>query len=159
MSAGSFSGSGNKGGQDFELNLASIIDCFTVLITYLLVSASFITLGTLDISVATPSNDESVQAVPPAVSVSIHLDDGEALRIELSGQEQRMIAIPSREAGRRDLASLQGQLEQLKGRYPELDGAMVTATDSVKYRELVQVVEKTRTVLSKIALSGQGGAE
>ena len=41
----------HAGETDFELNLASIIDCFTVLITYLLVSASFISLGILDVSV------------------------------------------------------------------------------------------------------------
>ena len=49
MSAGNFEGSG---GQDFELNLASLIDCFTVLITFLLASASFLSVGILDAGVA-----------------------------------------------------------------------------------------------------------
>mgnify|MGYP003351965824 CR=1 FL=1 len=40
------------GGQDFELNLASIIDCLTVIIAFLLLSSSFVSYGTLDTAVA-----------------------------------------------------------------------------------------------------------
>jgi biopolymer transport protein ExbD len=41
MSA-NFGGGGN--GQEVELNITPIIDCFTVLITFLLASASFLSL-------------------------------------------------------------------------------------------------------------------
>ena len=37
-----------EGEQDFELNITSIIDCFTVLIAFILTSASFISIGIID---------------------------------------------------------------------------------------------------------------
>ena len=38
--------------KDFDLNLAPIIDCMTVLITFMLASASFLSIGILDAGVA-----------------------------------------------------------------------------------------------------------
>ena len=64
------SGSGGKKDSDFELNLASIIDCFTVLITYLLVTASFITLGILDVTV-TSSLASTEQTHSPDVMLTV----------------------------------------------------------------------------------------
>ena len=155
MSAGSHGSKGSE--QDFELNLASIIDCFTVLITYLLVSASFITLGTLDITVATPSDLAQPQDPQPAdVAVTIRLAAGGALKIEISGRENRSIDLPARQAGEIDLEGLDTRLNQLHSQYPALDGAQVAADDSIRYRQLVQVVERSRAVLPKVALTGEG---
>ena len=44
-------GSSDSQSGDFELNLASMIDCFTVLIAFLLASSSFLSIGALDVSV------------------------------------------------------------------------------------------------------------
>ena len=45
--------SGDDGVElDFDLNLAPIIDCFTVLITFLLISASYISINIIEASVA-----------------------------------------------------------------------------------------------------------
>src|SRR5579872_5936203 len=74
-------------GQDVDLNLAPIIDCFTVLITYLLVTASFLTLSAVDVSVsatgaaapATPDNS------PPPLVMSIELKAGGQMDIEIRG--------------------------------------------------------------------------
>ena len=61
MSAG---GGGGEG--DVELNLAPIVDCFTVLIAYLLVSMSFISLSIFEAGVAATSPESaSVEVVPP----------------------------------------------------------------------------------------------
>lgn len=158
MSAGASSHGGGQGGdQDFELNLASIIDCFTVLITYLLVSASFITLGTLDVTVATPSDQADAQDPPPAdVAVTIRVAEGGSLRIEVSGRENRHIDIPARQPGQIDVDTFDAQLQEIHARYPAVDGAQVAADDAIRYRQLVQVVERSRAVLPKVSLTGEG---
>ena len=40
---------GNSSGQDVDLNITPIIDCFTVLITFLLASASFLSIGFFEV--------------------------------------------------------------------------------------------------------------
>jgi hypothetical protein len=93
------------------------------------------------------------------ITLSIHLREGQGLVLEVSGREQREIALEPRADGRRDFESLLREVEALQGRYPGLDGALLTASDSVKYQELVQAVEATRVRLPKIALSSvDGGA-
>ena len=44
--------SDSKNSLDFELNLAPIIDCFTVLIAFILISASFASINILDAGIA-----------------------------------------------------------------------------------------------------------
>ncbi len=52
--------------QDFELNLASIIDCFVVLIAFILVSTSFFSIGIIDAEVAGASTtSESTSEITP----------------------------------------------------------------------------------------------
>jgi biopolymer transport protein TolR len=148
---------GKGGEQDFELNLASIIDCFTVLITYLLVSASFITLGTFDVTVATPSDQAEESDPPPSdVQLSIRIAEDAGLKLELSGRDQRQISIPARSPGSMDLDSMEARVLELRENYPALDGAMVSAHDTVKYRQIVQLLERARPVLPKVALTGEG---
>lgn len=65
--------SGSKGGsQDFDINLAPIIDCFTVLITFMLVSASFLAIGIFDAGVEA-AGTSAANTKPPAVHLELSL--------------------------------------------------------------------------------------
>ena len=59
--------------NDIELNLAPIIDCFTVLITYLLLSASFLSLSVLDITIPLDAVASSEPIQNTDVTFTIHL--------------------------------------------------------------------------------------
>ena len=80
----------NSGGssQEVELNLAPIIDCFTVLITYLLVTASFLTFAAVDVSIS--ANNPSKQETPspedthPLV-MTLDLDAENQILLRVSG--------------------------------------------------------------------------
>src|SRR4051794_631583 len=111
--------SGGEGDQDFELNLASIIDCFTVLITYLLVSASFITLGILDVTVASNAPADE-QPIPPEVSVTIALDPNRNLIVKTEGAESNTVNI-GQKSGEWDFERMTGQLKAIKDKFPKID--------------------------------------
>src|SRR5947208_300860 len=89
--------------QDFELNIASVIDCFTVLITYLLVSASFISISALDIDVA--GVGDAPQSEPPPVSIAVQLEDNRSLTIKITGAEKNEWVVDAKD-GNWDLDSL-----------------------------------------------------
>lgn len=146
---------GNGNEQDFELNLASIIDCFTVLITYLLVSASFITLGVLDVTVA--ASTTTGETAPPDLTITIKLNSNGDLNIDTLGKEKNNLYLAAQN-GTMDLKSMESRLQELKAKFPSVNSAMVTAADAVKYRDLVKAVEKTKSVLPQVALSAEAEA-
>jgi biopolymer transport protein ExbD len=147
-----FSKSKHAGEQDFELNLASIIDCFTVLITYLLVSASFISLGVLDVNVLTQRPDGDTTSEPP-MSLSLRIDGNHevAMRLEGGGHNEQTIRVPAKD-GALDAPGLEQRLADLKREMPELDTATVRAGGGVEYFELVSVVESTKKLIPAVSL-------
>lgn len=145
MSAGS-NDSGE--GQDFELNLAPIIDCFTVLITYMLVSASFISIDMLEVSVAAstpPSETTPPPPTDPTTSVSAMLmGDGRVL-FEITGKDQ-----PTH------LEALSGDIimrgEEIRKRWPTVKEINVKAEPGVQYKQIIKTVEDLKKPFVKVFL-------
>ena len=86
MSAG---GGGGEG--DVELNIAPIVDCFTVLIAYMLVSMSYIQLSIFDAGVAASPPADSAPAEPPhpdakiPLSFSVEVAETNQIELKLTG--------------------------------------------------------------------------
>src|SRR3954464_3977164 len=90
--------------QDFDLNIASVIDCFTVLITYLLVSASFISISALDIDVSGAGDAPRLE--PPPISISVEMDSQHGLRVRITGKQKDSWVLAAHQDGSWDLESL-----------------------------------------------------
>ena len=150
--------SGKHQDQDFELNLASIIDCFTVLITYLLVSASFISLASLDVTVAAIASDAPAESEkPPALTVTVFLKQDFKIAIYTEGKERNTVIVPAKD-GYFDYDSVTPHLEGIKERHATLDSAMVTADDKVPYSRVIGMIDTVRKTLPKVAMSAGFGS-
>jgi biopolymer transport protein ExbD len=135
-----------SGELGFELNLAPIIDCFTVLITYLLVSAAFVSLGAFEVSVpAVTSAEAAPGSVPPSVQLTVRLRADRALSLELSGAETRATGIRVQ-----DLAS---GIRQVKERWPALASATLIAEDDAPYEDVVTAVEAVKREIASVYFS------
>lgn len=148
-----FSKSKHAGEQDFELNIASIIDCFTVLITYLLVSASFISLGVLDVSVLTQRPDGDTSSEPP-ISLSLRIFGNNEVVMKVDGRhaDESAMRVPASADGNIDTGELEKRLVAVKNEFPELDQATVRASGATQYAGLVQVVESTKKLIPSVSL-------
>ncbi len=136
--------------QDFELNLASIIDCFTVLITYLLVSVSFIKLGMIDVSAT--SSAATKDSSNSDIAVIVHILSNLSIDVQTLGLEKKSISIhPNSEHP--DFQAMAEYLRQLKIKYPALKSAMLNATDSVPYLIIVKAIENLKPIVPELALS------
>jgi biopolymer transport protein ExbD len=135
--------------QDFELNIASVIDCFTVLITYLLVSASFISISALDIDIA--GAGDAPQSEPPPVSIALQLENNRSLVIKITGAERDSWLVEPKD-GTWDTDSLNAKLASLKEKWPAVTSALIGADDSLEYKEIVRVVETAKKTLPSITL-------
>ncbi|MEK7690751.1 MAG: biopolymer transporter ExbD, partial [Bdellovibrionota bacterium] len=82
------SGGGHSGSsQDFDLNLAPIIDCFTVLITFLLISASFLSIGILDAGISAPGAQTESEPQGASVDLTLKITADRGYRIKIEGTQ------------------------------------------------------------------------
>ncbi|MCC7442318.1 MAG: biopolymer transporter ExbD [Bdellovibrionales bacterium] len=141
-----------EGGQDVDLNLAPIIDAFTVLIAFMLVSASFLAIGVLDAGVAA-GGKAGDKAKPPAVTIRVHLEEGRNIRLETTGQLSLKLTLkPEGEAWNQ--GGLQAELAKLKSRFPDVKAAILSADDSVAYEDVVSQMGALRKTYPGVLLGG-----
>lgn len=140
------------GNQEFELNLAPIIDSFTVLIAFMLVSASFLSIGIMDAGVAA-AGAQAQSATPPSINVTIELARDQRLQIKVAGKSEEKIQIAAKD-GTYDFGVLEQRLGALRSRWSDLNAVTLISEDSIQYKDVVQVMEKVRKTVPVVLLGG-----
>lgn len=130
--------------QDFELNIASIIDCFVVLIAFVLVSTSFFSIGIIDAEVAGASDQASTAPDSSPVVIELKADHSIVLKTGAFGQRSVRIAA----------ADLAERLAALTAQDPELKSAIVVADNSVSYRDVMASMEVAKGKITQVNLGG-----
>jgi len=155
------SAGGGGGEGDVELNLAPIVDCFTVLIAYLLVSMSFISLGIFDAEVAAtgpaPASDAVPAPTPTEIPLvfSVALNDANRIEMKLSGGKENVnqtIAVEAKD-NHADLEAMKVKIEEWKVTYPALKEANISADPTIRYKAIVKVIEAVKKTLPKVFLA------
>jgi biopolymer transport protein ExbD len=144
--------------QDAELNLAPIIDCFTVLITYLLVTASFLSLAAVDVGVsATGTGDPPPpDSAPPPMVLALEIKASGTIGISLRGgtQTKEITYTVDAKAGVWDASGLAGQLQSIVQKWPNVAEVSVSAEPTVIYKDIVKLIQQIQTVMPKVFISG-----
>lgn len=131
---------------DFDLNLAPIIDCFTVLITFMLASASFLAVTIFDAGFA-PA-DAVGDPKPPAITVSVVVKDkDQGYKLEVKGKMTLNQTFKTPE----DLAET---LKTVKSKFADTSSVTLSADDNVEYEKLVKAMEKMRPIIPGLILGG-----
>jgi biopolymer transport protein ExbD len=124
-----------------SLNLVPMIDIFTVLVTFLLMTAVFdpTTILPLDL----PAPQSSREPPPPGLQLEVTI---RAQRIDVGDRDGGILKrIPSSAEGY-DLKALSEFLRQVKARYPDKTEATVLLEPDIAYEALVQVMDSVRVV-------------
>jgi biopolymer transport protein ExbD len=123
-----------------ELNLVPMIDIFTVLVTFLLMTAVFYRTMILELNLPTADN----VAQPPA-DLQLEVVVRQA-RLEVGDRNSGLLTeIPNTSAGH-DLAALSAYLQRVKQRFPDRLDATLLLEPDVPYDSLVQVMDTVRVV-------------
>lgn len=133
------------GALDFDLNLAPIIDCFVVLITFMLASASFISISLFDAGFA--PMEAIGDPTPPPITVTLDLKKNGSLQVVTKG----ILNSSNTFANREEAAEA---LRQLKEKYPGVESVTVTADAEVEYEAIVKAMEIARKHLPAMVLGG-----
>jgi len=138
--------------QDFELNITSIIDTFTVLITFMLASASFLSIGIFDAGISA-GGDAPTTNQPPSVNVEVSLSHDHSFTVKLSGKVTNTIHVAPK-SGDWDLDGLAQQLGGVKARFTDVQSATLLAENTIEYKDVIRAMEKTRSTLPYVLLGG-----
>ncbi len=139
-----------------ELLLVPMIDIFTVLVTFLLMTAVFsrITILQLDL----PSSNDSSAGAPPAFRLEVIVrHEG----FELTNGTTLIATVPKVE-GKYDFRALTEMALSLKREYPDANDASVLLERDVQYDYLIQAMDAIRSAevsASDPALVASEGAE
>lgn len=144
-------GSGGADPLDLDLNIVPVIDCLTVLITFLLVSASFISIGMIGTGAASFSEKAAATTDPRHdVLLSVRMGAQGGWLLRLTGRKVVTVSVPPWADGRRDYEGLTAAIEKAREEFPELGEAAVSADPSIEYREVVRAVETVRRQVPKV---------
>ena len=140
MSANFGSSSNN---QEVDVNITPIIDCFTVLITFMLASASFLSIGILDAGVPGIASDS--KEAPPPYELNVRLKKDSSYDVKLSGKASKNTHFKDLEGTTREIASI-------KKSYPLVTAITLSADDDVTYKSVVESMDKIRKEIPDVLL-------
>ncbi len=124
-----------------ELQLISMIDIFTVLVTFLLMTAIFSRTVVLDLKL--PSNNASFPELPKGLNLEVIVRNN-LLQVADRGTGP-LRTLPNTDKGY-DLDGLTEYLKFVKSRYPDKTEATILLEPDTPYNTMVEVMDRTRVV-------------
>lgn len=138
--------------QDFDINLAPIIDCFTVLITFMLASASFLAIGIFESTLPGPAA-ASAEPQPNSILLEAELTMSKEIQLRISGKAKLTKKLPAK-SGEYDVAGLLSEIENAKRRFPQTNSLILSAADDVEYLQVIRMMEALKPQISTTVLGG-----
>ncbi|HJS21919.1 MAG TPA: biopolymer transporter ExbD [Steroidobacteraceae bacterium] len=128
-------------GTGGELNLVPMIDIFTVLVTFLLMTAVFYRTVILELNL--PAGQNADNNPPPALQLEILVRKA---KVQVADRGSGLLSeFPNRAEGY-DLVALSEYLQRVKDRFPNKLDATILLEPDIPYDTLVQVMDTVRVV-------------
>jgi biopolymer transport protein ExbD len=135
------------GPESPELNIVPFIDIFSMLNTFLLVSASFIGLGIIEVQIPFLSNSPDTKELPErSFSIRVDVEENGVLVTSqwtappVEKTETRYELTPA------DIDRLHQDMIALRVKVPENDKVTLYAVDKVRYEKLVTVLDAIKSL-------------
>ncbi len=126
----------NQTESDVELNITPIIDCFTVLITFLLASASFISIGYFEAH--TPGPGDQSDAKKPDVDAIIRIGKTGTVELKWTGKTTGTRRING--INDETMRVITGELSKLKDQKLIINQVMIHADNETPYSSLASIM-------------------
>lgn len=128
---------GNSNSQDVDLNITPIIDCFTVLITFLLASASFISIGFFE--AYTPGKAADAAQAEPDTELVVKINSRNQAVFTFKGKRHSTQSFNLADEGSKK--QLDVFVKSLSAPGLKLNQILVSADDSVNYLNLAKLMD------------------
>jgi biopolymer transport protein ExbD len=137
--------------EEANVNIASIIDCFTVIITYLLSAASLVSISALEAGLISQSNDPIDPNQKPKETIELSVRNTGVIDLffrNAEGNTQRL-SFKAEESG-----EISSKVTEYKKQYPELKYISLFSEDKVQYEFLTKVVSTQKNILPVVFVGG-----
>lgn len=133
----------DKKDLNFEINILPILDILSVLICFLLLTAVWVQIGTLDTRQAIGDNSTSSTGKnPPSLWVSLDPVGNVTLSLrDLTTKGSSSDAQISGLSGQVNWDHLKNQIQRLKTRFPDLKTGIVQPHSTTPYKDVVKVMD------------------
>lgn len=133
----------NKKSVDFEINLLPVISVLAVCICFLLLTAVWIHVGTIDTAQAIGAESTSGANNPPSLVVQLDKDQSFELQLKDVKTTQRRFLIKANR-GTADWIRLESALLSLKQKFPQLNTSVVLNRPKVTYGHVIKTVDSLK---------------
>lgn len=132
---------------NFEINLLPVISLLAVCISFLLLTAVWIQIGTLNVKQALGDEPQENQKNPPAVWITFETSGDLILTLKdiEDGSSPKAIRI-SNINSKVDTESLKEMALSLKQQIPTLNTALILPSSSTRYQDMIGVMDQLRQV-------------
>ncbi|WP_413581542.1 ExbD/TolR family protein [Bdellovibrio sp. HCB288] len=139
----SASGNGNDK-LNFELNILPILDILSVLICFLLLTAVWLQVGTIDTKQAIGDNSTAGATNPPSLWVTLEADGSVQLSLRDIPKAKTLEERIAKSSKGLDLATLESRLQAYKAKWPELKTSVVRPGAQTNYGDVIRVMDKLK---------------
>lgn len=129
---------------DFEINILPILDILSVLICFLLLTAVWIQIGSIDTRQAIGDNSTAGVKNPPSLFITVTAQGGIELSArDLPNAKRYEDRIQSSTQGV-NWALLEKKLEALKSKFPDLKTGVVRPEAQAAYGDVIRIMDKLK---------------
>lgn len=140
-----------------ELQMTPIMNVFLILVPFLLLTASFVKLAVLEMSL--PSLTQSAGG-----SITQASEDNKPLVLNMLAVRQNGFELKSptltfsfieKKGEQYDFEQLQAKLRQIKDKFPDSEDMVIQPEDAIKYDDVIKVMDRCRdSGFPNISISG-----
>jgi biopolymer transport protein TolR len=135
--------SAKKKSLEFEINLVPFIDMLSACLSFLLLTAVWTYVGTIDTKQAIGAASTSGAQNPPSIVVQVDPDNSFEFQLKDVKTKSRNFLVRA-EAGQPDWIKVDRVLTAIRKQYPEINTSVVLTRPKVKYGLIIKTVDSLK---------------
>lgn len=129
---------------NFEINILPILDILSVLICFLLLTAVWIQIGTLDTRQAIGDNSTVAEKNPPSLWLTINSQGGIQLSMRDLPNKKTYEDQVQGSGSEINWTVLEQKLQSLRSKWPELKTGIVRPAAEASYGDVIRIMDKLK---------------
>lgn len=129
---------------NFEINILPVLDILSVLICFLLLTAVWVQVGTLDTRQAIGDNSTTGAVNPPSLWVTLQKDGTVQLSLRDVPKVKNLEDSVSKTATGVNWAALESKIQNLRSKIPDLKTGIVRPEARVSYGDVIRIMDSLK---------------
>ncbi len=140
--------------DDTDVNLTAVMNIFLILIPFLLLTATFVRIAVLELSLPNLERANQQQAVQRSESTILNILLIKEAELQLNSPGLKFDTI-AKDANDYNWQTLDQQLERIKTKYPDSEDIIISPEASIRYDTIIAIMDRCREAgFPLISISG-----